>query len=147
MQLVGLNAMKGMFFDRAKIKNAVDAATRQVLSRFGAFVRTRAMTSIRKRKGTSAPGMPPFSHVGLLRKGILFGYDTARQSVVIGPVVMGRSGGVVPRALEYGGASFVRDRRGANQPVQIRPRPFMRPALAAELPGLPAMWRNSVRKG
>jgi hypothetical protein len=45
-------AAKQGFFDRAKVKNAVDAGTRRVLSRFGAFVRTRARTSIRKRKGT-----------------------------------------------------------------------------------------------
>jgi hypothetical protein len=56
-------AAKGSFFDRAKVKNAVDAGTRRVLSRFGAFVRTRARTSIRKRKGTSPPGGPPHAHV------------------------------------------------------------------------------------
>ncbi|MFO0880735.1 MAG: hypothetical protein U0840_25665 [Gemmataceae bacterium] len=146
MQLVGLNAMKGMFFDRAGVQRAVDAATRRVLSRFGAFVMTRSRTSIRTRKGISAPGSPPHSHTGLLRKGILFGYDTARQSVVVGPVV-GRSGGIASRALEYGGSSVVRNRRGGSQPTRVKSRPFMQPALAAELPGLPAMWRDSVRKG
>ena len=52
-------AAKQGFFDRAKVKNAADAGTRRVLSRFGAFVRTRAKTSIRKKKGTSPPGSPP----------------------------------------------------------------------------------------
>jgi hypothetical protein len=43
-------AAKQWFFDRAKVKNAVDVGTRRVLSRFGAFVRTRAKTSIRKKE-------------------------------------------------------------------------------------------------
>ncbi len=146
MYSVGLSAMKGMFFDRAKVQSAINVATRRVLSRFGAFVRQRARTSIRKRKGISPPGQPPYSHVGTLRSGILFGYDMGRQSVVIGPVAL-RSGGVIPKALEYGGTSFVRSRRGATERATVQARPFMRPALAAELPGLPAMWRNSVRKG
>jgi len=81
-------AAKQGFFDRAKVKNAVDAGTRRVLSRFGAFVRTRARTSIRKKKGTSPPGSPPHSHVGLLRKFILFAYDPQRKSVVIGPTLI-----------------------------------------------------------
>jgi len=74
----------------------------QVLSKFWAFVRQRARTSIRKRKGTSQPGSPPYSHVGLLRKFILFAYEPARQSVVIGPVLL-REGSDVLRLPEQGG--------------------------------------------
>jgi hypothetical protein len=80
-------AAKGGFFDRDKVKRAVDAGTRKVLSKFGAFVRQRAKTSIRKRKGTSPPGSPPYSHVGLLRRFILFAYNPQRKSVVIGPTL------------------------------------------------------------
>jgi hypothetical protein len=65
-------AAKQGFFDRALVQQKVAKAERRVLSRFGAFVRTRAKTSIRKKKGTSPPGSPPHSHVGLLRKFILF---------------------------------------------------------------------------
>ena len=50
---------KQMFFDRAKVKNAVDKGVRKVLSKFGAFVRRTARSSIRKRKRVSAPGEPP----------------------------------------------------------------------------------------
>jgi len=49
-------AAKQGFFSREKVKRSVDAGTRKVLSKFGAFVRQRAKTSIRKRKGTSPPG-------------------------------------------------------------------------------------------
>lgn len=59
---------KAGFFDRARVMEAVDKATKKVLSRFGAYVRTRAKTSIRKGRGrTSEPGRPPYSHVGTSR--------------------------------------------------------------------------------
>ena len=96
-------AAKQGFFDRAKVKNAVDAGTRRVLSRFGAFVRTRAKTSIRKKKGTSPPGSPPHSHTGLFQKFFLFTYDPQRKSVVLGLPLMGVES-QAPRLLEHGEA-------------------------------------------
>jgi hypothetical protein len=136
-------AAKGSFFDREKVKRSVDAGTRKVLSKFGAFVRQRAKTSIRKRKGTSPPGSPPYSHVGLLRKFILFAYDADRQSVVIGPTLI-REGSQAPRLLEHGGEATLETKRGRRR-ARYRPRPFMRPAFEAEKPQLPALWRNSIR--
>ncbi|HXG09474.1 MAG TPA: hypothetical protein VNK04_06765 [Gemmataceae bacterium] len=136
-------AAKGSFFDREKVKRSVDAGTRRVLSKFGAFVRQRARTSIRKRKGTSPPGSPPYSHVGLLRKFILFAYDPQRKSVVIGPTLT-KEGSQAPRLLEYGGDAVIED-RGKKRHARYRPRPFMQPAFEAEKPKLPALWRDSVR--
>lgn len=137
---------KGGFFDRAAVVGAVDAATRRVLSRFGAFVRTRARTSIRKRKSTSPPGGPPYSHVGTLRKLIFFAYDFARASVVIGPTLSDSPSGA-PEILEFGGTAEIsdRDHKGRTKTVRIGPRPYMGPAFQQELPGLPAMWKDSVR--
>jgi hypothetical protein len=136
-------AAKGSFFDREKVKRSVDAGTRKVLSKFGAFVRQRAKTSIRKRKGTSPPGQPPYSHVGLLRKFVLFAYDPQRRSVVIGPTLT-KEGSQAPRLLEHGGDAVIED-RGKARRVRYRPRPFMQPAIEAEKPKLSAMWRDSVR--
>jgi hypothetical protein len=136
-------AAKGGFFDREKVKRSVDSGTRRVLSRFGAFVRQRARTSIRKRKGTSPPGSPPYSHVGLLRKFILFAYDPQRKSVVIGPTLT-KAGSQAPRLLEYGGEVVIED-RGKKRLARYRPRPYMRPAFEAEKSQLPALWRNSIR--
>ena len=137
------SAIKQGFFDRDKVKRSADAGTRKVLSRFGAFVRQRAKTSIKKRKGTSPPGGPPFSHTGLLRKFILFGYDPARKSVVIGPTLI-REGSVAPRLLEHGGDTTLETRKGSRR-AYYRRRPFMGPAFAAEQDKLPALWQNSVR--
>jgi hypothetical protein len=145
------------FFDRKTVLDRVDKATARVLSRAGSFVRTRARSSIRKRrKGISRPGSPPFSRTGKLKQFIFFAYEERARSVVIGPA---RLNGTVATeslpALEYGGRSFKLERKyggGANArpqkrrtPIKVAARPFMRPALAAELPKLSAMWRNSVK--
>lgn len=137
---------KQMFFDTKAVTSRVDAATRKVLSRFGAFVRQGAKTSIRKRKAISDPGSPPSSHVGLLRKLIYFGYDLRQRSVVIGPTPL-HGTAEAPPLLEYGGtARRRRGRRGRLVTATYRPRPFMGPAFEREKPKLPAMWAGSVRR-
>ena len=161
--------IKKLFFDRPKIKRAVDKAKRGVLSRAGAFIRQTARTSIRKRKGTSPPGSPPHSHLGLLRRFILFGYDERTDSVVVGPAKLAKAGDA-PHTLEFGGAAVAkrtmvvrvgdtgRDRRGrfargkrqlveAGTRLVYKPRPYMGPAMKKELPKFPQLWRNSIRSG
>lgn len=145
--------IKAMFFDRPRVQMAVSHANRRVLSRAGAFVRTRARTSMRKRRGTSPPGQPPYAHEGSLRRMILFGYEPSRETVLVGPV--GFRSSTVPNVLEFGGrTTVVRRRRSARRGprvvktrVRIAARPYMAPALNKERPNLPALWRNSVRGG
>lgn len=136
--------IKRMFFDRQAVVSKVDAATRRVLSKFGAFVRRSAKSSIRKRKKPAPPGQPPSSHTGLLKKFIFFGYDADRRSVVIGPTRLNQKGrGEAPPLLEYGGkATLVR--RGKKKRVTYQARPYMGPAFEKEKPQLPAMWRGSI---
>ena len=137
--------VKQLFFDTKAVRDKVDATTRRVLSRFGAFVRRTARSSIRKRKRISDPGSPPSSHTGLLKKFIFFGYDTQKRSVVIGPERLSQKGrGEAPHLLEHGGTGTA-ERRGKRKRMRIRPRPFMGPAFEKEEPQLPAMWRDSVR--
>jgi len=140
-----------LFFDRQIVRDRVDAATRRVLSRFGAFVRQGARTSIRRRKRISRPGEPPSSHTGLLRRLIFFGYDSREKSVVIGPAPLngvgrgeGGEGGEAPSLLEHGGTTTLK-RRGRRVRATYRPRPYMGPAFAKEQPKLPALWRDAVR--
>lgn len=158
-----LKAAKGGFFDREPVRRAVDAAALRILSRFGAYVRQRARTSVRVREGVSPPGRPPFGHrsgvrrkadrsgevrvrpASLLREFILFSYDRERKSVIVGPAKL--SGTVGPRALEaleYGGPTVALV-GGKKRSVTVRARPFMRPAFAEELQRLPEDWRNAVR--
>ena len=137
--------MKMLFFDSPRVQRAMDAASRAALSRAGAFIRQRAKTSIRKRKGSSRPGSPPHSHAGHLRRLIFFAYDPGSESVVIGPVRFKQ--GEAPSLLEFGGRAVREGRRGRRRRVRYRRRPFMGPALAAEVPELPNRWRDSVRGG
>jgi hypothetical protein len=138
-----LKAAKQGFFDRERVHKAVDKSTRKNLSRFGAFVRQRARTSIRRRKGTSPPGQPPHSHVGLLRRLIFFAYDRGQQSVVIGPTLL-RQDSEAPGLLEHGG-EVVRPDKRAHRKLRYRPRPFMAPAFEQEQHRLPDLWHNSIR--
>lgn len=122
-------SIKKLFFDRKGVLDAVDKSNRVALSKFGAFVRTRARSSIKTKKGVSAPGSPPFGHTGKLKGGILFAYDPSSRSVVIGPTRFTSGRGDAPRLLESGGIGVAKGR-----PAKYRPRPFMGPAFAAELP-------------
>jgi len=147
--------VKALFFDRPKVKRAVDRAQRRALSKAGAFIRQRARTSMRKRKGSAPPGSPPYAHEGSLRRLLFFAYDPASGSVVVGPV--GFRNSTAPNTLEFGGRATVtrRRRRPRNdgkrviesRRVRIEARPYMGPALKKELPGIPRAWSNSVRGG
>lgn len=159
-----VKAAKANFFDRNKVQEAMTAATRKVLSRFGAYVRQRAKTSLRYRERSSLPGNPPFVHrtalrrktnkktgtrtiqaVSPLRELILFAYDAERHSVVIGPALL-RAGSKVPSLLEYGGVGEVRDPITRKvRKATFAPRPFMRPAFDEELQQLPPNWRDIIR--
>jgi hypothetical protein len=137
-----------MFFDTDRVKRAADTATRKNLSKAGAFIRTTAKHSIRQRKKPAPPGQPPSSHSGLLRRFIFFGYDEARQTVVVGPMRLNQKVGTAPEALEHGGTSeVVEGLRGKRRKrrVKIKARPFMGPAMEKELPKFPSLWANSVK--
>lgn len=141
--MITLKQAKQSFFTARPVRDALDRASRKILSRFGAFVRQRAKTSMRKatsRRRVSAPGQPPLAHTGLLRQHIYFGYDPVARSVIIGPVRLGNLPGTAPKALEFGGVSLTAD----NRRVYIRPRPYMAPALRQELDKLPPMWKNAL---
>lgn len=142
-------ALQKSFFSSKDVQKMVDKKTRQAQSKFGAFVRRRAKSSIRKRKAASAPGSPPSSHVGTLKNLIFFAYDERTRSTVVGPVPFGD--GVAPKALERGGPSFVTrktkaakggERLTVKRFIKVKARPFMQPALEAELPKFAGLFRG-----
>ena len=142
--MIGFNTQQ-LFFDKKAVRSRVDVTTRRVLSRFGAYVRRTARSSIRRRKKVSPPGQPPSSHTGLIRRFIWFGYEPTSRSVVIGPVRLSQKGrGEAPELLEHGGATTLL-RHGKRVRAHFRGRPFMGPAFTKEQPKLPALWRDSVR--
>lgn len=160
-----LNAAKAGFFDRAKVVNAMNRAAKRALSKFGAFVRQTARTSLRYKDGVSSPGQIPHVHRSKLRKKtnkktgqaktqsvsplrdfIFFSWDDSEKAVVIGPVKLnGTRDNNAPRNLEHGGSAVLPSRGGATRTVKIEPRPFMGPAAAKELPKLSPLWANSLK--
>lgn len=137
-----LEAAKASFFDRKQLTDRLDRATYNALSNLGARVMTTARRSIRKRKRSAPPGQPPSSHVGTLRRGILFARDPSRSSVVIGPILLGSRTGA-PENLEWGGFGVV-GRGGRRRKAKYLARPYMTPALAAEIPKTPARFANII---
>lgn len=167
--MAGFPGNNTWFFDAAAVLKAVDAAERRVLSRMGAFVRTRARSSIRTRKASSRPGEPPTNRTGLLKKFLFFGYDPGTRSVVVGPAAF-KSRPTTPHLLEFGGTAGRREVRLGGRWVTARrqggpprgrlagvatrvvgtpfaARPFMRPAEAAERPKFAGLFKGSVNKG
>jgi hypothetical protein len=155
---------KSSFFDRQRVIDAVDKATRKVLSKAGAFVRQRAKTLIRYRDRPSAAGSPPSAHrtvgrvhkksgkvvtkkqlVSPLREFMFFSYDRRTKTVVIGPALLsGTQSSRALHALEYGGPTVILA-GGRRKSITIRARPFMRPAMAAEMGTFPGLFSNSVK--
>jgi hypothetical protein len=129
---------KASFFDRQKLIDATSKAERKNLGWFGGAVRKRARFSMRRRKGISKAGDPPFAHAGQVRDLLFYAYDQTQRSVVIGPVPF--KAGQAPHLLEYGGTI----KRG-RKTYHYQARPFMRPAFAAEYPRLKDKWKDSIR--
>lgn len=112
--LVVEKSIKDRFFDRAAVQNMVHRKNLKVLSKAGAFVRRRARTKLRRRKGVSPAGAPPSVHSQdsfATLKNILFGLHQDNESVVIGPRFVRRlkrsSRSTVPELMEYGGTSVM----------------------------------------
>ncbi len=162
------------FYDREAVIKEIGKQEAKFRMRAGARVRGYAQRSIhqadqRGRGNTSTPGKPPLYHPsedsekGALRRFIWFAHDSPNQMTFVGPTYLSRKGGTAPKALEYGGSSirrgYWRNRKRTfksgkvgrwkeklqEKRIQIRERPFMRPALAAITPDFPNMWLNSIK--
>lgn len=155
-------AFKKTFFDSKAVTDKVPPAIKKALSKMGAFVRQRAKSSLKYGKGASKPGRPPTVHksnrftraskvkgkavrrpASPLRELLFFGYDAARQSVVIGPALGGAKSGA-PRTLEEGGAATIKV-FGRKVRASIAPRPTMGPAFRAELDKAGGAFQNLVK--
>jgi len=118
---------------------AVRRAGAGSLSRAAAAIRLRAVQSIRQspRGQPSAPGSPPRTRRGLLRRAILCALleEDGFPAAVIGPSfdLAGLSG----KAHEFGGRF-----RGMDFPA----RPFMGPALDVIANRLPSFFAGSLKE-
>ena len=134
-----VNFKGGKYIDEGeRLAKSVRKAGWDALRRLGFLVRSKAQQSISNEKGPSAAGTPPHTHPGRgkgqLPKSILYGtVDEGSPSIIIGPSV--NVVGTVGRVLEEGGTRF-------NDKYQ--PRPFMAPALAAEIGDLPGLLADKL---
>lgn len=192
-------AAKDWFFDREKVIDLIEKKKHRSMRTMGAYIRRTARGSIKSRSAKkhwrrmaklrkryeagkfqgpmendvrrSAPGQPPFSWQSQEPniKTILYRYDSATDSVVIGPVklVGSKTHPPVPHTLEYGGTTEIEEYRfpGTAKWIRGRPphrrssywknrrpaesrrrsshvaaRPFMHPALRKEAPKFPELF-------
>ena len=121
-------------FDEDRLLGAAKYANKKALRSAGAYVRRIAVNSIHRSKKSSPPGTPPNTRQGLLKRSILFGVERDARSVVIGPAKS--LVGLSMTAHEFGGTY-----RGRKYPK----RRLIGPALDRAAPGLPKLWRDSIR--
>src|SRR6185369_9630139 len=90
-------------------KRVEDAAEKAAFRNFGhaaASIRKDAQSTIEKSESASAPGTPPHTRRGLLKRAIRF--DADRRRAVIGPVasLVGESGAAHEFGGEYKGEDY-----------------------------------------
>ena len=121
-------------FEKQKVLAKTKQANITSLGHAGAAIRLTARRSIRTRQKASAPGTPPHTRRGQLKRAIAYAVDKRRGAVVIGPArdAVGTSGSAHERGGRY---------RRERYPQ----RPFMGPALEKLQDRLPDFWANSVR--
>ena len=121
-------------FDENRILIAVKSGNIAALRRAGAYVRKSARNKVSQSPKASAPGTPPNTRSGLLKKSLLFGVEKQRQSVVVGPAE--KFIGTSMKAHEFGG--IYRKRRYPK-------RPLMGPTLQLTASKLPSLWEKSIK--
>lgn len=124
---------KALFFDRPAVQKAAGRMKVRALTRFGAYLRRVAQTSMRYRKKASPPGQPPSAHKSkrraalkkmgrarhngaLLRELLFYAFDPKTQTVVVGPVGFGTKTPTVPELHEFGGTRPAE--KGEKMPVK-----------------------------
>ena len=90
-------------FDERRIFIAVRSGNNIAFRRAGAYIRKAARNRVTASGKASLPGSPPHTRQGLLKQSLLFGVDSRRESVVIGPAESIIGTAMV--AHEYGGRS------------------------------------------
>jgi hypothetical protein len=93
----------------------------------------------------SEPGKPPKSITGLLKKFIFYSYDRATHSAVIGPALLNSPTGA-PATLEFGGTAELTGGPDRGQTIDVKPRPYMKPAFELGLKQLDRFWTEAARR-
>ncbi len=121
------------FYER-RVLVAVRDANYKALRRVGAYIRKSARNRVTQSSKSSAPGTPPNTRQGLLKRSLLFGVEKKKESVVIGPAE--KFIGTAMVAHEYGGK--YRKRRYPK-------RPLMGPTLEKTASKIPTLWDKAIK--
>lgn len=157
--------IKGLFFDRQKVRDMMDKKTHRALQHGLASIRTIARRSMRpggKAYKVAQSGEAPRAHTRLLKDQFYFYYNSSERSGVVGPVLLAQSRRVgyrVPEALEKGlrvtrrraSVRRIRDKRGrfrgvvfdqksVGKSIQFKKHPYIGPALEMVSRKLPGYW-------
>jgi hypothetical protein len=154
----------GKYVDEsAKLTRAVRKAGFDALRRLGFLVVQRARASIKREKGASAPGTPPHSHAAKAQSlpgSILYTTEDNPPRMIAGPAytLAERLGGLdkadafqrkliskAPLARGFKKQEYVPlEIGGTYNGKDFPPRPFMGPALAAEVGELPGLLADKL---
>lgn len=121
-------------FDTHELKRTIQKSGTKPLTRAGAYIRKSARNAVSRSKHSSAPGKPPHTRRGLLKRSILFGVEKERMTVVIGPAESFI--GISMTAHEFGG--MYRKRKYPK-------RPLMGPTLVKVASQLPKLWEDTLK--
>lgn len=128
--MFGVKVIK--FVDRTRrVQQAADRAARRAFAKAAFRIFRDAQSTIQRSGEPAAPGEPPHTRRGHLRRAIR--YHASAEGAVIGPTAstVGEAGS----AHEFGGAF-----RGQAYPA----RPFMGPALERELTNFAGEFAGSI---
>ena len=116
-----------------RAKDAAEKTSFRNLGHAAASIRKTAIESIIVAEGPSEPGTPPHTRRRQLKRAIKYDVDKAAESALIGPEasIVGEAGA----AHEFGG-----EFRGEEYPE----RPFMEPALEANVDRFASEWAGSI---
>lgn len=126
--------------EHAHVHNRVHAGEVRLLRRIGFATRVKAMVALKPGRGTSRPGSPPRSHLGLIERFTRYAVDPRKLSVVIGPELLNRKSKHALDALEHGGNSITTGGRT----IRVAARPVMNPAFVAASRLLPHYLTDSI---
>lgn len=167
-----LRTVTGSFFDRGIVTRAMSKQEKTVLSKFGAYVRQRAKSSIRKAKQKAMSDLTPdelLTYKIIAARAKKEGRPRPKRPLasskpgepprsVLGYLKKflyfaydaGTKSVVIGPALFGGKGTAPRTLEEGGKAViyggktvTIKPRPYMGPAFRAELPGLPKLWQQA----
>jgi hypothetical protein len=179
LSFVQIRVKNAKFFDRDVIYG-IDLAHHNAMRKFGAYIRRdaqRSMRTARKRKTKkntklvvvgppgqkrakrvsskpSAPGTPPRSVIGHIKRFLWFEYSPEIKNLVVGPIFLPPAKNKVSKftvpamheQMEKVHAYATRILKNKIVHSTYPQRPFMRPAFDRQRKKLPQLYKDSVRR-